>query len=114
MRKTRARSLLHAAPCRAAITWQPQADIYRSHDGWVVKLELAGVRPQDVSVTVHGTQLCVQGIRHDWMVEAGWSHYAMEIDYNRFERTIELPCNLERARITIEGHHGMLFLRVVL
>jgi HSP20 family molecular chaperone IbpA len=47
------------------------------------------------------------------MVEAGWNHYAMEIAYNRFERTIELPCDLERTRITVECCDGMLLLRVV-
>jgi len=45
-------------------------------------------------------------------VEEGWSHYAMEIAYNHFERTIELPCDLERARITVEDREGMLLLRV--
>jgi HSP20 family molecular chaperone IbpA len=36
----------------------------------------------------------------------------MEIAYNRFARTIELPCDLERARITLEGREGMLLLHV--
>ena len=87
-------------------------DIYRSRDGWVVKMELAGVRPQDVSITVRGSQLRVSGVRYDRIVEEGWRHYAMEIAYNRFERTIELPCDLEHARITVEGREGMLLLRV--
>jgi HSP20 family molecular chaperone IbpA len=75
-------------------------------------MELAGVRPQDVSVTVRGSQLHIDGIRHDWIVEQGWNHQAMEIAYNRFERTIELPCDLERAGVTIECRDGMLLLRV--
>jgi len=36
----------------------------------------------------------------------------MEIAYNRFERTIELPCDLAHARITVECRDGMLLLRV--
>lgn len=103
---------LHAPLPMATTAWQPQADIYRSRDGWVVKLELAGVRPQDVSITVHGSQLRVDGVRHDWVVETGWSHHAMEIAYNRFERVIDLSCDLACARITVEGHDGMLLLRV--
>src|SRR5262249_44515665 len=31
-------------------TWQPRADVYRMPDGWLVKLELAGVRPDDVQL----------------------------------------------------------------
>lgn len=114
MRETRSRALffLHTGLPRATRAWQPQADIYRARDGWVVKLELAGVRPQDVAVTVCGSQLRIAGVRHDWIVEDGWSHQAMEIAYNRFERTIDLPRDLAQARITVECRDGMLLLRV--
>jgi HSP20 family protein len=93
--------------------WQPQIDIYRSPEGWVIKLEVAGVRPQDVAITVHDSQLCISGMRHDQLVEEGWSHYTMEIAYNRFERRVALPCDLEHASITVEGREGMLLLRIV-
>jgi HSP20 family protein len=114
VREIRLRSLffLPAALPRATMAWQPQVDIYRSGDGWVIKLELAGVRPQDISITAHGSQLRVEGVRHDWIIEQGWSHHTMEIAYNRFERTIELPCDLAHARITVECRDGMLLLRV--
>ena len=114
MRKPRARSpfFLPAIEAKTPAVWQPQVDIYRTRGGWVVKMDLAGVRPQDVTIMVRGSQLQVSGVRHDRIVEEGWSHYAMEIAYNRFERTIELPCDLERARITVEDREGMLLLRV--
>lgn len=114
MRETRSRGLflLYTGLPSATRAWQPQADIYRAPDGWVVKLELAGVRPQDVSVTVCGSQLRIAGVRHDWIVEDGWSHQAMEIAYNRFERTIDLPHDLAQARMTVECRDGMLLLRV--
>jgi HSP20 family protein len=88
-------------------------DIYRASEGWVIKMDLAGVRPQDVSITRHGSQLRISGVRHDRIVEEGWSHYTMEIAYDRFERTIELPCSLEHARVTVENRDGMLLLRVM-
>jgi HSP20 family protein len=106
--------LRRTSPIEARIpaVWQPQVDIYRTREGWVVKMDLAGVRPQDVSIAIRGSHLRVSGVRHDRIVEEGWSHYAMEIAYNHFERIIELPCDLERARITVEGREGMLLLRV--
>lgn len=92
--------------------WQPAMDLYRSREGWVVKLELAGVRRQDIVVAVHGHQLQVAGVRRDWLVETGWRHQALEIAYNRFERTITLPCELEQAKITVDYRDGMLLLHV--
>jgi HSP20 family protein len=115
VRKPRIRScfFLPAVEARASTVWQPQVDIYRAPEGWVIKMELAGVRPQDVSLTVRGAQLSISGVRYDRIVEAGWSHYTMEIAYHRFERTLALPCDLEHARITVEGRDGMLLLRIV-
>jgi HSP20 family molecular chaperone IbpA len=36
----------------------------------------------------------------------------MEIAYSHFERSLELPCDLERADITTEFHDGMLLVRI--
>ena len=102
-----------ASSCRETV-WQPSADIYRTCDGWLVKFDLAGVRPEDIIVTVQGTGVTVSGVRRDWVFEEGYRYYSMEIAYSRFERCINLPCDLERARITSEYREGMLLLRVAL
>lgn len=114
MRKPRAVALffLPTTAAKSAPQWEPQADIYRAPDGWVIKMDLAGVRPQDVDITMHGSQLTISGVRHDWIVEDGWSHHTLEIAYNRFQRVFALPCNLERAGISVECRAGMLLVRV--
>lgn len=92
--------------------WQPVADVYRTVTGWLVKFELAGVDPGDVEITVENTRLTVTGMRRDWTFEEVCSHYSMEIAYNRFERSLELPCNLERAHLDMEYRNGILLVRV--
>jgi HSP20 family protein len=92
--------------------WQPAVDVYRTLTGWLVKFELAGVRPEDIELTVAGNHLRIQGSRRDWFVEEGFSHYLMEITYCQFERTLELPCSLEKANVTTEYRHGLLLVRV--
>ena len=71
--------------------WQPAADIYQTPDGWIIKLDLAGVRPEDIRVQVAGRQLTVAGIRRDQLQQAGIRYYRMEISYSSFQRSIELP-----------------------
>jgi HSP20 family protein len=100
------------AEAGAAMAWRPSADIYRTPEGWVVKMELAGVRREDINVLTSGFEMFITGVRRDWAVEEGWSHYSMEIAYSRFERTIELPIDLERADVSIEYHDGLLLVRV--
>jgi HSP20 family protein len=92
--------------------WQPAVDVTRTRKGWLIKAELAGVRPEDIQISVTGNHLRIQGSRRDWMSEEGCCHYRMEITYSQFERTLELPCNLEQAQITTDYQYGLLLVRV--
>jgi HSP20 family protein len=96
------------------MNWRPSVDIYRSRSGWLIKLDVAGVRPEDVTVTAQGSHLTVAGQRRDLIVGEDWSHYSMEIAYSRFERVIELPCDLDCASVRAEYRDGMLILRISL
>jgi HSP20 family protein len=93
--------------------WRPLADVYRCRSGWLLKFDLAGVRLSDVTVTVRDRLISVSGFRRDTVVEEGASYYSMEISYNRFERTIELPVNLEAAEIRLEARDGILLVRMI-
>jgi HSP20 family protein len=93
--------------------WEPSADIYQTRNGWLLKFELAGVRPEDVMVSVSGRRVTVSGVRRDTIVEEGCSYYAMEISYNRFERSLEMPVNLANARVTIEARNGLVLVRMI-
>ncbi|MGP0072567.1 MAG: Hsp20/alpha crystallin family protein [Bryobacteraceae bacterium] len=94
--------------------WQPSADVYRTRDGWLVKFDLAGVGAGDVMVAIRGRRLRISGIRRDWFVEEeGSTHYSMEISYNRFERSLIMPENLENARVSIATREGLLLVRMV-
>ena len=90
----------------------PPTDVYRTRDGWLVKFELAGVRPEDMHLEVRGRRMTLRGVRRD-RTAAEESHcYSMEIAYSDFERSLELPCYLERADITTEYRDGMLLVRI--
>ena len=97
----------------ASVPWTPSADVYRARNGWILKFDLAGVRLEDVTVGIRGRRVSVSGFRRDWVVEEGCSYYSMEISYNQFERTIEMPSNLDNARVTLEGRDGILLVRMM-
>ncbi|GBD37265.1 hypothetical protein HRbin36_02395 [bacterium HR36] len=93
--------------------WSPPVDIYRTPRGWLLKFDLAGVRPGDVRIDVHGSQVTVSGLRRDFCVEEyGYAQYCMEIAYNQFERTVELPADLDRAAIEVDYREGMLLVDI--
>jgi HSP20 family protein len=93
-------------------TWRPAADIYRTRTGWLIKYSLAGVRIEDVKINISGSQITINGVRRDWQLEEGCSHYSMEISYSRFERSLEFPCDLEGAQIDLESREGILLVRL--
>jgi HSP20 family protein len=92
--------------------WQPRADVYRHPGGWLVKFDLAGVRPEDITIEVQGPRLTLRGTRRDCSLEHGCRCYQMEISYSHFERSIQLPCDLEQAELSTEYRDGMLLVYI--
>jgi HSP20 family protein len=101
-----------ASQTQARTRWRPSVDVYRIHGGWLLKYDLAGVAPEDIEVAVSGCRISVSGIRRDCIEEEVDAYYSMEIAYNRFERTVELPCRFENPHVGIESRNGILIVRV--
>ena len=94
--------------------WCPSADIYRGRNGWLVKFDLAGVRAADIRLRVEGRRIIVEGIRRDYSVLDDQRAYSMEISYNRFRRSLELPCDLSECEVRSEYRDGMFLVLITL
>ena len=92
--------------------WTPAADVYRTRDGWLVKVDLAGVSPDEVEITVGGRVLVIAGIRRDAHCSETVSYHQIEITYSRFEKTLRFPCEIEGARVERAYRDGLLIVRL--
>jgi HSP20 family molecular chaperone IbpA len=92
--------------------WRPAVDVYRQPDGWLCKFDLAGVPREDIEVQAGGNRLRVSGIRRDRCLSEDCESWSMEISYHSFERTVELPLDLDRCRIVCELDAGLLLVSV--
>ncbi|PYS21879.1 MAG: heat-shock protein Hsp20 [Acidobacteria bacterium] len=92
--------------------WCPAADVYRTKDGWIVKVDLAGIKPADIEVTIDGPVLRISGSRRDGTCGEGVSHYQLEITYSRFEKMIQFPRSIEHASVDRDYRDGLLILRL--
>ena len=102
-----------AAGVQTETVWRPAVDVFRTCAGtWVLKFELAGVRLEDIEIVVQGRRLTVRGLRRDLTKETGAVHYAMELEYGRFERSVELPCDLQSMGWELEYTNGILTVRL--
>ncbi len=92
--------------------WNPPADVYRSTDGWVVKVDLAGICSDELEIELEQSDLRIRGCRRDTLFKEGFSYQQMEITYSRFEKTIQFPCPIEAASIQHDYHDGFLIVRL--
>lgn len=92
--------------------WQPPADIYQLRDGWLVKVELAGIQPEALEIKTAGRTLVIRGRRCDRLPREGLIAYSMEIAYSRFQRILDLPADLDRLALASEYRDGMLLIRI--
>ena len=92
--------------------WCPAADVYRTRDGWIVKVDLAGIKPEDVEIGINGPVLRISGSRRDGICGEGISHYQLEITYSRFEKMIQFPRSIEHASVLRDYSDGLLILRL--
>lgn len=93
--------------------WYPAADVYQTPDGWVVKVELAGVSIDEIKVEIKGNTLYIAGSRKDHSCAAGVSYQQMEITYSNFEKTLRFPATLEGARIEHGFENGLLIITLI-
>jgi HSP20 family protein len=95
------------------IKWRPATDVYCTQEGWLVKMELAGVHDSDIELYLDGRILIVSGMRYDRPLMEGCKLHALEIAYSPFERSIEFPVDLDQAQIMTEYQDGMLWVRIL-
>lgn len=92
--------------------WNPAADVYRSADGWIVKVDLAGVCADDLEIALDQSSLRIRGCRRDTFYQEGFSYHQMEITYSRFEKTIDFPCSVNEASLAHNYHDGFLIINL--
>jgi HSP20 family protein len=93
--------------------WRPAADVYRTRGGgWVVKVDLAGVSPDDLEVIITDTTLHIHGCRRDTFYGEGISYQQLEITYSRFEKTLHFPCPIEEATLLRDYRDGLLIIHL--
>ncbi|MEY2411257.1 MAG: hypothetical protein QOF48_3927 [Verrucomicrobiota bacterium] len=90
--------------------WIPNTDVYIGEEGLVVKVEIAGMRREDLELAVEGNRLLITGQRPDGCRLPGVKFLVMEINYGAFECVIEVPGGYDLSQAKASYQNG--FLRV--
>lgn len=92
--------------------WLPDVDVFETQKGVVVRVELAGVRSEDLRVTVDGRTLRISGVRRVLDRSDVQRLHRMEIATGPFERRVQIPVPFDRDQVSAHLTDG--FLMVVL
>ena len=101
-------------PMRPVATgaWIPAMDVLETEDRFVVKLELAGIEPDDVEVAVEDSTLSVSGNR-EFAAETNEENYhRLERRYGSFSRSITLPQTADTEKVEASFDKGVLTVEV--
>ena len=93
------REILHAVSWQVrSPLWRPPTDIFETEAYFVIKVEIAGMRDDEIEVAMDGNLLVISGIRSDMPEQRAYYHQ-MEIQSGKFEITVEIPVpvDIERA-----------------
>lgn len=95
-------------------TWAPNTDVYLTGQSLVVNLELAGIKREDLRVSVEDNRLKISGHRPDTTRVARCKFLMMEINHGAFERVIEIPSTYDLSRVQASYDNGFLKVEIPL
>jgi HSP20 family protein len=73
------------------IGWYPEIDVFEKDNRLVTKIDLPGMKKEDVKVEVTDGQLFISGERKREAEEKGEEFYRCEREYGSFYRSVPLP-----------------------
>src|SRR5713226_1290746 len=93
-----------------SITWRPLADIHESLEIMTVKIELAGMKEEDIEVTLYEDALVVSGERHDDHEHgANLYYHEAQIRYGRFRVEVFIATSVDTDAVTARYENGFLW-----
>jgi HSP20 family protein len=96
-----------------ATAWVPATDIFARNADLVIRIEVAGLRPEDVEITFSQGVLTVSGQRRTELGTGGDdSFYIRERFHGEFRRAINLPPDIDAEQITAEFFNGLVEITV--
>jgi len=88
--------------------WQPATDIYETKDSYKFNVELPGFKKDDVAVEVKDNVLIIKGEKKMDNEVKKENYHRIERFYGSFQRSFQLPQNIEPNKIKAKMDNGVL------
>lgn len=88
--------------------WSPQVDIFENQNEIVLEAELAGMKPEDVEISIENNILTLHGERKFEKKDEGDNFHRVERSYGSFTRSFNLPPTVSSENANAEFENGVL------
>jgi len=87
-------------------------DVYQTPEMIVIKSMIAGVRPEDLDISISRDMVTIRGKREEERVAREEDYYYHELYWGSFSRTIQLPEEIDVDEAEAIEKHGLLILKL--
>ena len=87
-------------------------DIYDKGDSIIIQSTVAGVKPEDLDISITNDTVTIRGKRETQDEVSGESYYYKELFWGVFSRSVILPEEIEEDAAEAHLKHGLLTLRL--
>ena len=90
------------------INYVPKVDMYSTPEELIIEAEMAGVRKEDIDVTLFKNTVVIKAIKFECFDEKNVNYVCMERNFGKIYRTVELPFPVDTGRIKAIYKNGIL------
>jgi HSP20 family protein len=87
-------------------------DVYQTPSEIVIKSMVAGVKPEDLDISITRDMVTIKGKRETERFVKDEDYYHQELYWGSFSRTIMLPAEVEVEEADAVEKHGLLIIRL--
>jgi HSP20 family protein len=88
--------------------WLPPIDVFEDKESLKIVAELAGLKPEDVKLTIENDTLTIRAEKKQVAEEKSERVHHYERSYGRFERSFVLPNTFDADRVAASFENGVL------
>jgi HSP20 family protein len=93
---------------RPMADWTPKLDFSESRDAYMLKAEIPGIDPKEVSVSLEGEVLTLKGEKRQEKEEKEERYHRVERSFGAFVRAMRLPGAVDCSKVTAGFRNGVL------
>jgi HSP20 family protein len=93
-------------------TWTPSCNVYETREHYIILVDLAGVKKEELEVQVNSRGVLLRGEREEPAPPEAELCHQLEIPAGLFERQIPLPGAVTPERTTVSYDKGWLEIRL--